>query len=351
MSTPLTSSTTRARRLRFTDFSIRTKILTALGVLAAVLVVSVGFAVQGLRASSDDIEQVEAVGSQSLNYLAEIDHDTQVAWRLTWQYSILADQRSSLMTEMATTDAEIAEASAAYDAVLGTTVEPTWEDFKSEWAEWQSFRDSTLLPGIVTGKADPEVQARNDAMIEAFVTSIDKTVDSANVYAQSVSKEASDRAQQTNLMMLLLAVVGLVIATVVALVVANSIRRSVEKVRASLVALADGDLTVAAEVDSRDEIGQMATALATAQGNLRGMVAAVAGTAQSVAKAADELSSAGIRFASLSEESAAQSGVVAAAAEQVSQNVRTVAAGAEQMGASIREIAQNSNEAAKVANR
>ncbi|MBD7952575.1 MULTISPECIES: methyl-accepting chemotaxis protein, partial [Oerskovia] len=57
------------------------------------------------------------------------------------------------------------------------------------------------------------------------------------------------------------------------------------------------------------------------------------------------------QFSASSEETAAQSGVVAAAAEQVSQNVRTVAAGAEQMGASIREIAQNSNEAAKVANR
>ncbi|WP_369135959.1 methyl-accepting chemotaxis protein, partial [Modestobacter sp. I12A-02662] len=45
----------------------------------------------------------------------------------------------------------------------------------------------------------------------------------------------------------------------------------------------------------------------------------------------------------------AQSGVVSAAAEEVSRNVGTVAAGAEQMGASIREISQNANEAARVA--
>ena len=49
------------------------------------------------------------------------------------------------------------------------------------------------------------------------------------------------------------------------------------------------------------------------------------------------------------EETSAQSGVVAGAAEEVSRNVQTVAAGAEEMGASIREISQNANEAARVA--
>src|SRR5690625_3554132 len=46
-----------------------------------------------------------------------------------------------------------------------------------------------------------------------------------------------------------------------------------------------------------------------------------------------------------------RSGVVAAAAEEVSANIQTVASGAEQMGASIREIAHSANEAAGVAAR
>ncbi|BCS32210.1 methyl-accepting chemotaxis protein [Luteitalea sp. TBR-22] len=49
------------------------------------------------------------------------------------------------------------------------------------------------------------------------------------------------------------------------------------------------------------------------------------------------------------EETAAQAGVVAAAAEQVSRNVQTVATGTEEMGSSIREIARNANDAARVA--
>ena len=120
---------------------------------------------------------------------------------------------------------------------------------------------------------------------------------------------------------------------------------------AALAAIADGDLTVAPGVTSRDEVGDMARTLIRAQVSLRTTMSGVTETAQAVAAAAEELSAANTQVAAGSEETSTQAGVVAAAAEQVSRNVQTVAAGAEQMGASIQEIAQNANEAAKVANK
>src|SRR5690606_39234231 len=54
---------------------------------------------------------------------------------------------------------------------------------------------------------------------------------------------------------------------------------------------------------------------------------------------------------STSEETAAQSTVAAAAADEVSRNVLTVSSGAEQMGAAINEISQSANDAATVAAR
>ena len=119
-------------------------------------------------------------------------------------------------------------------------------------------------------------------------------------------------------------------------------------VQKSLDALADGDLTVAVEVTSHDEIGRMAASLNTARESLRSTLAGVLETSQTVAAAAEELSASSGQVAAGSDETSAQAGVVAAAAEQVSRNVQAVAAGAEQMGASIREIAQNANLAAKV---
>ena len=70
---------------------------------------------------------------------------------------------------------------------------------------------------------------------------------------------------------------------------------------------------------------------------------------QTLAGAAQELTSVSQQMAANSEETATQAGVVSAAAEQVSRNVSTVAAASEELGASIREIAKSAGDAARVA--
>ena len=119
--------------------------------------------------------------------------------------------------------------------------------------------------------------------------------------------------------------------------------------KASVDAMASGDLTHEPAVDRRDEFGRTAAALTQALRSLRSTLAGVGEVSDAVAAASEEMSASGAQVASGAEETSAQAGVVAAAAEQVSRNVQAVAAGAEQMGASIREIAQNAHEAARVA--
>ncbi|MCA5892333.1 methyl-accepting chemotaxis protein, partial [Isoptericola sp. NEAU-Y5] len=349
-----TIPTPGARRRRFADFSVRTKILTALGVLAVVLVLIVGFAVQSLRATSADTASVADVANSLLRSNAMVDHDTQEAWRLTYQYDIVeGEARAATVEQMAETDARVAEQIAAIDATLDAAgvQEPNWVEFKSSWAQWLEFRDSTLMPAVDASDVTAEIQSANDEIIASYRVALTASGDGVYAYLDTVADDAAAEASQTLMLMIVFAAGGLLLSVVVGVRVANSIRRSARQVQHSLGALAAGDLTVHPDVDSDDELGQMARALGSAQDNLRGIIAEVAGTSEAVAAATAQLSATGAQFSAGSEETAAQSGVVASAAEQVSQNVQTVAAGAEQMGASIREIAQNSNEAAKVANR
>jgi methyl-accepting chemotaxis protein len=355
MSTYETPQPTAARRRRrFADFSVRTKILSALGVLAAVLVLVVGFALNSLHSVAASTQSVTDVANSLLRSNAKVDHDTQEAWRLTYQYPLVqGEARAEVVAQMAATDALVQEQSAAIDAVLDAAGvdEPNWNEFKASWAEWVAFRDASLMPAIDAGGVPPDVQAANDEIIASYRAALGASGAGVYDYLGTVADEAADEATQTDLTLIVLAAAGLVLSIVVGVGVANKIRRSADKVQASLGALAAGDLTVAADVDSRDELGQMAAALTAAQANLRGIIGEVAGTSEAVAAAAEELSATSQQFSASSEQTASRSGAVASAAEQVSQNVQTVAAGAEQMGASIREIAQNSNEAAKVANK
>jgi len=102
-------------------------------------------------------------------------------------------------------------------------------------------------------------------------------------------------------------------------------------------------------VDTKDEVGQMASALNRAMAKLRAAMNLMGNNAQGLASASEELSAVSSQMKGSADDSALQAQSVSAAAEQVSMNVQTVAAGTEQMSASIREIAKNTNDASGVA--
>ncbi|SNS60391.1 methyl-accepting chemotaxis protein [Geodermatophilus pulveris] len=146
-------------------------------------------------------------------------------------------------------------------------------------------------------------------------------------------------------------VLGLALAVALGLLVSRSVTRGLDHLRAAAGRLADGDLTVATQLEQRDEIGQVAAALDAAQVSLREVLSGVVSSADAVAASSEELSASSAQISASAQETSAQSGVVAGAAEEVSRSVQTVAAGAEEMGASIREIATNAAEASAVAAR
>ncbi|MBI9114599.1 methyl-accepting chemotaxis protein [Sanguibacter suaedae] len=227
-----------------------------------------------------------------------------------------------------------------------------WADFVTRWESWVAFRDATLMPLVAEGDL-----AGVEAAVESDAAGDPDTAGRALLLAQGqidfqvqeVLDGAKGEVSRTIFTLLVAFLVGATAAIALAVLVTRRIVSDIARVKESVTALAEGDLTHPVEVRSNDELGQMSAQFDAAQENLRDVLAGVVATAETVAAAAEELSAANSQVATGSEETSAQAGVVAAAAEQVSRNVQTVAAGAEEMGASIREIATNANDAAKVA--
>lgn len=150
---------------------------------------------------------------------------------------------------------------------------------------------------------------------------------------------------------LIITLSSLLIALLWAGAVMASSRTDVRLALGSIQAIAAGDLLERTVPTGRDEMGDIGRALATARSWLQATMASVFELTQTVSTAAEELSTANSQVASNADQTTAQAGVVATAAEQVSKNVQTVSAGTQQMEAAIREIALNADEAATVANR
>ena len=226
---------------------------------------------------------------------------------------------------------------------------------KGQWSSYFVVTDKMLA---LIGEGTPASTATAykilnvdlDTAWSALLTSTSDLQQQVEARISQLAQDAAAAAASARLTVLVAGGLAGMLAIFLGVAVARSIVRPLKKCVVALKAMAGGDLTVPADVASRDEVGQLAQALTTAQASLRATLLGVVETADTVAAAAEELSAANTQVSSGSQETSSQAGVVAAAAEQVSRNVQTVAAGAEQMGASIQEIAQNANEAAKVAN-
>ncbi len=348
----------RGLKARFNDAPIRNKILQLVtaGVVGCMMIGLLG--TWGLLQARSSMA---AVGDASADLYADAMALNDEVWRTRAAVlSLMAAEPEQIHDEIAKIEAVQAQADTAaatlfedYTRFAGAEL-PNRETLESGREAYHSLVVDQLAPAITNGDRATAQQLRTGEAGrtgDALVAELTSTMAHVDAAVDTIRDDAYARATTT------VALVGIVIAGVIVvclsfgLLVAGRIRRPVETVRDALQSLAQGDLTAAVAITSKDEIGQMAAALRTAQHHLTATLSGVVETAQTVAASSEELAASNTQVAAGAEETSVQAGVVAAAAEQVSRNVQTVAAGAEQMGASIREIAQNASEAADVANR
>jgi len=233
----------------------------------------------------------------------------------------------SLTGEPASTVAELRDRFDTYTESITAIVDAAVADQAGARASYQAIQTANDVTDTAVGAAEDALAADVGAAQQHMLAAVDR--------ANRLSTAA--------------VVLGLVLIVGLSLLTMRSLGGPINRVKESLQAMARGDLTVDPGVVARDEVGQMAAALTTAQRHLRTVVAGVAASADAVARASEELSASSMEIASSAAETSAQSGAVSAAAEEVSRSVATVAAGADEMSSAIREISQSVNEATRVA--
>ncbi|GAA3177331.1 hypothetical protein GCM10010531_33770 [Blastococcus jejuensis] len=301
----------------------------------------------GVRAASDHLaalNQAQALVLQLDTRASELKVDGFKAL----VREIPSEQLAELADDIATPEALLAELSTIeLTGESATTVAGLEESYGAYTTAISAFVNDAVADQVTTRFRWEDIQAAND-LTDGAVGAAKDALAAESALAQVALTDAISRSQTISLAV---AGVALVLIAGIAFLTMRSITRPVSRVKASLEALAVGNLTQDTGVRAKDEIGQMAASLDAAQASLRSVLAEVAGSADAVAASSEELSASSAQISASAEETSAQSGVVAGAADEVSRSVATVAAGAEQMGASIREIASNAAEASEVAAR
>jgi methyl-accepting chemotaxis protein len=332
------------------DRSITTRIASAT-MAAAVLSLTVGLVgIDKLSESRDAARSIEASGVAGIQRIADTRAQVLSVQTLALADAFAAPDGSLAAQYKQTVDALSAGLGASRGELAGTPYEKPLVDFVASWESYLSTQEQ-IITAVRSGETAKvgtlyEEQQLASTQMEANLVALS---DVAVGVAKADVGRAEDAFSSGRVWLLALALIGAVLATGLGFIVARGIRQPLGRVERSLEAMAEGDLTVDADVNTHDEVGRMAGALSRAQEGVRAVVSGMAGSAASLASASDQLTAASTQIGASADEAAAQANVVAAAAEQVSRNVQTVATGSEEMGASIREIAHNANEAARVA--
>jgi methyl-accepting chemotaxis protein len=353
-STPATSTpaATTPAATAAPGWSLRTRLLGAILVVAAIALAVGLFGIQRMSVLADKADEVHSAGAEPLDGLRTL----QVDW---WELSAQT-ARAAIPTlppaniQAARQEAgEAAERMAAHaEAVAGM---PLDDDARAGFEAFSTASETYLtalarLQALPQGSPEalPLLQTlqQNEDVIEE---SLAAATTSAAATAEQTVAEARDAYGTARTLTLVVVVLGLVASVVLALLVARSVTRPVQRIREVLVQVAAGDLRVRAGATGGGELAEVARSLDGTLDSLGGVLTLVRDSADRLQGASTQLDTAAGSIAEFSRAASDQTGLVVASAGEVAASVDTVATGSSQMESAIREIAHNATEAARVA--
>ena len=128
---------------------------------------------------------------------------------------------------------------------------------------------------------------------------------------------------------------GLVLGALLIQSILGALRRSVQVAKAAADAMAQGDLTVDARAETRDEVGELVDAIGRSRARLEDIIRGIRAASESVATASGEIAQGNLDLSSRTEEQAS--------------SLQQTAASMEQMAASVRASAQTAQDASRLA--
>ncbi|RZU49090.1 methyl-accepting chemotaxis protein [Krasilnikovia cinnamomea] len=329
-----------------------TKILLIVTVLSLVGAGVGAFAIvqmAGLSRTADGLYTGSVVPTQQLDQIAVDISATRTA---VFNHGLTSSPSAKTRYEQ-----EIKKIDAAFDrdvaAYRKVTVNPRHLDrLVAAWQEYRTVRDKQFVPAS-RRLAAPDVEQIGDnvlapaaATATAYLTDL---IAGESAQASADAAHARSRYATARTVTISVLVVGLGLAAIFGVLVARGLVTRVRRLSQVIRALADGDLTRTADVDSRDEVGLMGAELDRATQTLRATIAQISGSSQSLAGTAEQMAAISAQMASNAGHTSSRAEQVSAAAVEVSTNVDTVAVAAEEMTASIREIAGSATDAAGIA--
>ncbi|MBU4216061.1 MAG: hypothetical protein KJ792_15600, partial [Actinobacteria bacterium] len=134
----------------FGDRGVRTKVLTAVGVLALVSLLAIAWAVRALLVASSDIRDLASLQAGWTTDVSLVHQEELKARMLIAEAAAAGSKQAAQgwVDQIAGTDADLQTAADRISA-QDLAAHNEWADFLTDWQAWRSVRDSELVPAAL----------------------------------------------------------------------------------------------------------------------------------------------------------------------------------------------------------
>jgi methyl-accepting chemotaxis protein len=310
----------------FGHLRVQAKVLTAVGLVVALTATLAVISIVSLRSLNDrtveitsnwmpSIKVVEEMNTTTSDYrVAEYRHVTS----LTPQTVQASEQQLSTQADL------LAKERKVYEPLISSPHErDLYNQFSSQWDQYEAIHQQILAHSQKheTNVALALVQGRSETLFEEVSGTLIKLVELNVAGGQAAKQQAASSYNSARTlvttMSILAALIGIGLALMVGRMISGPLRRTVTV----LQALAAGKLNQRLDLNTRDEVGQMASALNTAMDKLTEIVSEVVAGADQLANASVQISGASQSLSQATSEQSASVEETSASVEQMSASI------------------------------
>lgn len=273
----------------------------------------------------------------SLRALGNLKYDTSAMRRAELSYLLAVDHKEQWNASMNEALDEIQRHGKEYQSLIRSDDERLlYTKFNESWKKYLGVHAEVMkLTTTNEYQAGVLAQSQGNEAFEAAAEVLQDDVDLNNKYAMDVGAKSTAVYLSSRYW-----IMGLLSCTVIAgLIMAQAIGRTISSAMSRMLAqlqeIASKNLAVDdVRVDSCDEIGEASLALNVMKNNLREVIEVIAGTAEQLASASEEIS--------------AGAGQAAESARTQADQTHQVATAMQEMAATVQQVSENSRKASHI---
>ncbi|MGD8525322.1 MAG: methyl-accepting chemotaxis protein [Thioalkalispiraceae bacterium] len=336
----------------FNNLSFRFKLMIPLGVLAALIIFMALTALTIITNLGETTQEVAKTDIEALDNLLQADRDLYQAL-VAERSMIFVDVESEQFNKLTASHGENVQQARdrigkfmqiASDAGFAESQDmlPLFESYTQKRDQWEALTNK-----IVQQRASNTRSGRNTAIEMSFGNSakaftamrdiIDMLTEKMKARVEVTQKASEEEVTTSIFEMSILVLVAVVLCGFMAFIFPSLITRPMRQLIGHVndIAEGEGDLTARLDVNSRDEMGQLAEAFNRFITNLHEIISHVADSSTQVSNSSEELS----------QSSQQTSEIVSRQRNETEQ----VAAAINEMAATVQEVANSASEAANAA--